>query len=316
MNRIRRRLLQAIGGAGAACLGFGGVVRDAYGQQTERLAKTELGNGLFLVTGAGGNVVVVPGPESLLMVDSGSSERARDIESLVSERFASAPLELLFNTHWHVDHTGGNEILARPDTVIVAHENTRLWMSTKFYVEWEDRHYPRRAAEALPNKTFFSSYPQPIEMAFAGETVIYAHLREAHTDGDIYVWFPDRNVIVAGGVVTAGSYPLPDYITGGWVGGLIDATQTLIDMADSSTLIVPAAGSPRSRSDLVAQHEMLSTVRERIEAMALTGKGIDEMVAAGITKEFDARFGNNAELFISNVYQGLWWGNRLRGIVA
>src|SRR5690606_39636624 len=168
----------------------------------------------------------------------------------------------------------------------------------------------------LPNHTFFSSDPQPIEEVFGGERIVYEHMSGAHTDGDIYVHFPERNVIVAGGAVTVGEYPVPDYITGGWIGGTIDAVSKLIDMSDEETLIVPKAGPARTRADLVAQREMMSTVRERIEEMAHKGMGIDDMVAAEITAEFDSMWGGNAALFVSNSYKGMWWGGRMRGLVA
>jgi glyoxylase-like metal-dependent hydrolase (beta-lactamase superfamily II) len=144
---------------------------------------------------------------------------------------------------------------------------------------------------------------------------VYAQLTQAHTDGDIYVAFPQHNVIVAGGAVTASSYPILDYITGGWLGGMAAATEKLIEMSDADTLIVPDSGPPQRRTDLTAQLKMLETVRERIEAIALQGKGVDDMIAAEITKEFDTRYGGDSALFISNAYEGMWW-NRIRGTVA
>jgi glyoxylase-like metal-dependent hydrolase (beta-lactamase superfamily II) len=222
----------------------------------------------------------------------------------------------LFNTHWHVDHTGGNEALVGGRlATIIAHENTRLWMSTEFDVEWEDKHYERRPRESWPNKTFFTSDKQPLQVDFGNEAVVYGHLLEAHTDGDIYILFPDRNVIVAGGAVTAGRYPVLDYITGGWIGGMAEATNKLLGMMDAETLVVPDIGPPQRRADLEAQVKMLSTVRERIEAIALEGRGLEDMIAAEITKEFDERYGKDSEQFIVNAYEGMWW-NRLRGIVA
>jgi glyoxylase-like metal-dependent hydrolase (beta-lactamase superfamily II) len=198
---------------------------------------------------------------------------------------------------------------------VIAHENTRLWMSTKFFVDWENKRYMPRAREALPNKTFLNSDPQPQELAFGKDKVVYAQLMQAHTDGDIYVAFPQHNVIVAGGTVTASSYPVLDYITGGWIGGMVESTQKLIEMSDAHTLIIPDFGPPQRRTDLEAQLKMLETVRERIEAIALQGRGVDDMIAEEITKEFDARYGSDSALFISNAYEGMWW-NRIRGIVA
>jgi glyoxylase-like metal-dependent hydrolase (beta-lactamase superfamily II) len=310
----RRDMLKALAG-GALLTATGGAWRAATAADDEKLTAEALRGGLTLVTGAGGNVVLLATPEGAVQVDSGSSARSKDLAKLVAERLGSSPGRTLFNTHWHLDHTGGNEAAAPSGTPIVAHENTRLWMSTKFYVEWEDRYYQARPKAAWPNKTFFSSDPQPLAVDVGKTKVEYGHLPEAHTDGDIYVRFPEQNVIVAGGTVAAGRYPVLDYITGGWIGGLADATKKLIALCDADTLVVPDFGPVQRRADLEAQKDMLETVRQRIEAIALQGRGVQDMIAEGITKEFDARYAGDSKLFISNAYEGLWW-SRLRGIVA
>ena len=312
-DRTRRQLLRTIG-AGAAIAGLGSA-RVLCAQNTaSTLSATPLRDGLTQIGGAGGNVVVLRSADGLLMVDSGAAEHAQRLTAFVAEQFESAPVRILFNTHWHLDHTGGNDSIVRDGVTAVSHENTRLWMSTKFFVDWENRRYLPRAAAALPNKTFLSHEPQPQELTFGGTKVSYAHLLGAHTDGDIYVAFPEHNVIVAGGVVTADEYPILDYITGGWMGGMVDATQKLIAMSDAETLIIPASGPPRTRSDLEMQLEMVETVRQRIEAIALQGRGVEDMIAEEITKDFDARYRGDSGLFITNAYEGMWW--RLRGTVA
>ena len=310
----RRGLLKTVA-SGALLAATGGAWRFASAADEVKLTAEPLRGALTLVSGAGGNVVLLGTPEGSVQVDSGSAARAQELAKLIAERLASPPARTLFNTHWHLDHTGGNEASAPTGTPIVAHENTRLWMSTKFYVEWEDRYYPLRPKAAWPNKTFFSSDPQPLLVDVGKTRVEYGHLPEAHTDGDIYVRFPEQNVIVAGGTVTAGRYPVLDYITGGWIGGLADATKKLIALCDVDTLVVPDVGPVQRRAGLEAQKEMLETVRQRIEAIALQGRGVQDMIAEGITKEFDAHYAGDSKLFISNAYEGLWW-SRLRGIVA
>jgi glyoxylase-like metal-dependent hydrolase (beta-lactamase superfamily II) len=186
-------------------------------------------------------------------------------------------------------------------------------MSTEHYVDWQDRTYEPRPAAALPTDTFYSSDPQPIRMEIGGQAIEYAYLREAHTDGDIYVFFPDRNVLVAGGAVSVGAYPVLDFATGGWIGGLENATRALLDVADSDTLIVPASGPAQRRSHLLSQLEMISAVRERVANMMRQGKSVEEMLEAGVTSEFDEFWGDNRERFVSNVYGGFWWQGRLDG---
>ena len=310
----RRDVLKALA-SGAVLAATTGAWRAASAGDDDKLIAEALRGGLTLITGAGCNVVLLTTPDGAVQVDSGTSTRSQDLAKLVAEHLGSTPTRTLFNTHWHLDHTGGNEAVAPSGTPIVAHENTRLWMSTKFYVEWEDRYYQRRPKAAWPNKTFFSSDPQPLFVDVGKSRVEYGHLPEAHTDGDIYVRFPEQNVIVAGGTVTAGRYPVLDYITGGWIGGLADATKKLIALCDADTLVVPDVGPVQRRADLEAQKEMLETVRQHIEAIALQGRGVQDMIAEGVTKEFDARYTGDSKLFISNAYEGLWW-SRLRGIVA
>jgi glyoxylase-like metal-dependent hydrolase (beta-lactamase superfamily II) len=263
---------------------------------------------MSLITGAGGNVVVLRTPAGTALVDSGAPERAVELKKIVG----AAPVELLFNTHWHPMHTGGNETLRAPSTTIVAHELTRLWMSTEYYVDWEDRTYSPRTPAALPTKTFYASDPQPIVAQTGDEEIEYAHLPEAHTDGDIYVWFKKRNVLVAGGTVTAGSYPVSDHATGGWIGGLAAATEKLLALTDADTLIVPATGPVQRRTHLTAQLAMLNAMRDRIEEHMRDGHSVAEMLAAKVTDGFDEYWGADRDRFVANAYGGLWWAGRLR----
>lgn len=272
-----------------------------------------LRDGISLILGAGGNVVLMHDGAAAAMVDSGAPEHASTTTALVAERIGRKPVDVLFNTHWHLAHTGGNDAHGATGTTIIAHENTRLWMSTEYYVDWEDRTYPPRAAVSLPTQTFYASDRQPIEMRLGDERIDYGYLREAHTDGDMYVFFRERNVLVAGGAVSAGAYPVLDYATGGWIGGLVNSTARLLEFVDADTVIVPAAGPAQSREHLLAQLDMLRTVRGRVEDLMRRGRSAEEMLEAGVTDEFDAAWGNNRERFVSNIYDGLWWQGRLDG---
>jgi cyclase len=308
----RRRFLESALGAAAASFAGGGLLRGAAAQSAPAaLREAELRDGLTLVTGAGSNVVVLRTAGAAAVVDSGPPQHANELAKLVRGNLGLLSVELLFNTHWHPLHTGGNEAMRSGDTDIVAHELTRLWMSTEYYVDWEDTTYSPRAPAALPTRTFYASDPQPISVEIGDEELEYGHLPEAHTDGDIYVWFKNRNVLAAGGAVTFGEYPVIDHATGGWIGGLVDATKKLLDMTSADTLIVPANGPAQPRSHLAAQLEMLTVVRGRIENLMRKGRSIAEMLDAEVTKEFDAAWGGNRERFVANIYHGLWWAGRL-----
>jgi glyoxylase-like metal-dependent hydrolase (beta-lactamase superfamily II) len=302
----RRRILSAaLGAAATAQLGWLGATHAQTNEPA--LATTPLRDGVDLVTGLAGNAVVLRSADSGMLIDSGAPETANALRA----QLGALPIDTIFNTHWRLAHTGGNETVRGPSTTIVAHELTRLWMSTEYYVDWEDRTYTPRVAAALPTRTFYASDPQPIALTFGDEEIEYGHLPEAHTDGDIYVLLKNRNVIVTGGVVTAGTYPVIDYATGGWIGGLVDATQKLLAITNADTLVVPKQGRAQRRSHLEAQLEMLSTVRGRIENLMRKGKSIEEMLAADVTAGFDAAWGTNRERFVANIYNGLWWAGRL-----
>ena len=178
-------------------------------------------------------------------------------------------------------------------------------MATEYYVDWEDKTYTPRVAAALPTQTFYSSAPQPLVVEIGDEEIEYGHLPEAHTDGDIYVWLKQRNVLATGGVVTFGAYPVIDHATGGWIGGLVDATKKLLDITNADTIFVPADGPAQPRAHLQAQLEMLTVVRERIENLMRDGRSIAEMLDAGVTAEFDGEWGANRERFVANIYHGL-----------
>jgi len=275
------------------------------------VVETPLRDGMSLITGAGSNVVVLRTGSGAALVDSGPTERATDVSHAVRAALGTAPVEVLFNTHWHPAHTGGNEAVRGEGTAIVAHELTRLWMATEYYVDWEDKTYTPRAAAALPTRTFYATDPQPLTTKIGDEEIDYGHLPEAHTDGDVYVLFKNRNVLAAGGAVTFGEYPVIDYATGGWIGGLVAATRKLLDITNADTLIVPANGPAQPRSHLEKQLAMLNVVRERIENLMRKGRSIEEMLAAGVTNEFDAAWGDNRARFVANIYNGLWWAGRL-----
>ena len=152
-------------------------------------------------------------------------------------------------------------------------------------------------------------------MTFGGQTVEYAPLGQAHTDGDIYLFFREANVLVVGDVMTVGKYPIGDYTSGGWLGGLVTSTKALLSVANADTRIVPGEGPIQTRADLQAQYDMLSATREAFVKMMRQGMSADEMLAAGLTKAFDARWGD-PQLFVKTSYRGMWLHVReLGGIV-
>ncbi|MEP7313091.1 MAG: MBL fold metallo-hydrolase [Pseudomonadota bacterium] len=303
----RRFMAGALGAAACGVVGLpGGAWARAGGSQ---LASRELAPGINLITGAGGNVVTIAGPEGVVMVDGGLAEQSRELLQLVQA--GKRPVAALLNTHWHWDHTGSNEALGKAGVRIIAHENTKLWMQRPIIVPWQNRTYPPVPLKALPTATFYTTD----KLAFGAHDINYGWLGQAHTDGDLYVHLPKSNVLVAGDVVSVGSYPILDYSSGGWIGGVLDATTALLKLADDKTLIVPGTGPVVGKAQLQAEHDMLEVLKENIWQLMRKGYSDTDIVAAKPTKDYDAAWGE-PEQFLLSAYKGLWGHVReLRGVV-
>ena len=256
---------------------------------------------LTLLSGAGGNITVLSNSEGLLLVDGSLPERATDLMKFLDERFKGQRIAAAFNTDWHLEHTGSNEALRKAGAKIVAHENTKLWIGADFVSDWQNKRYKPRPSQAFPTETFYTNG----KMTFGGEPIEYGYMPQAHTDGDIFVFFPKQNVLVAGDVLAVSQYPILDYVTGGWIGGLQNANQALLKIVNAETRIVPGSGPVQTRADLQAQADMCNAMRDRLVKLMRQGMGPQDMIAAAPSKEFDAKWGN-PELFIRNAYRGMW----------
>lgn len=281
--------------------------------QTPRpsLTVTPLNHRLQVISGAGGNVLLVSGADSLALINGGRSDRSAELLKMVASQAAGKRLTTLVNTDWCADHTGSNESLGAIGAQIIAHEHTKQYLANDQFVEWQKRTYKAKPARALPTKTFRTKD----SISVGAERLEYGHLGQAHTDGDIYVHLPASNVLVAGDVLSVGTYPIADYTTGGWLGGMVTATKTLIDMSNAETRVIPGTGPVQTRADLQAQYDMLNTLRDRLAKMMRQGMGAKDMLAAGATKDFDEKWGDPT-LFLAVTYRGMWLHVReLGGIV-
>ena len=309
--RNRRQFLQT--GAAALTLGAAALsgLRPGAARAADALNVTHLTDDLLLIEGAGGNVVALSHPDGVVLVDGGDAIHSAALLKTLSQATGGRPVVTAFNTHWHWPHTGANEALRKAGVRIIAQENTRLWLTEPVIEEWEHRTYPARP-KALPTDTFYKGTQK---LAFGNAAIEYGYLPQAHTDGDIYVYFRDANVLVAGDVVAVGHYPVLDYSTGGWTLGMANATKQLLDLVDDQTRIVPGTGPLQSKADLAAEHDMLATLHEDLWQLMRKGMGADDMIAAGATKKFDGKWGD-PDLFVNNAYRGLYGHVReLRGVV-
>ncbi len=286
--------------------------QSALAQTGSTVTATKLVDGFFLLTGAGTNVVAVTSSEGVLMVDSGAPEHSSDVLKVVAAQAGGKPVKTLFTTHWHPDHTGANEAVGKAGAKIISHAFTKQWMSTEIDWGWQHQTFEPAPKAALPTETFYDGVNK---MTFGTEAVQYAHMPQAHTDGDLYVYFPGPNILVAGDVVSAGSYPVLDWTTNGWIRGMANAQKMLLQIANDSTKIIPGSGPVQTKADLQALNDMCSAGADRILKLMKMGMGPKECVAAKPMADYDAKYGDS-ELFVLNGYRGLWGHVReLGGIV-
>src|SRR6185503_2094753 len=245
------------------------------------------------------NVVAHTSAGGVVLVDGGSAKSTGALMKMIGELPGGGQLQTLFNTHWHPEQTGLNEALGKAGKTIVAHENTRLWLSTDITWSWNGQRFTRLPKVAQPNKTFYT----------AGQLdsgIRYGYIPDAaHTDGDVYVYFPTQNVLAVGDVVSNQGWPVVDWQTGGWIGGIVGALQRLQTLANEDTRIVPARGPVLGVTELKAHADMYGTIYARLSTLLNKGRGPTEAVAAKPTKEFDDRMGNPDE-FVRRAFESLW----------
>lgn len=293
----RRDFLLALAGAGSI------LSRPSLGATTRPgpIVPTRLSDNLLFITGAGGNIVAVHDKNAVLMVDGGLAAHAGAVLKLVEKETRVRGVQTLFNTHWHPEQTGSNERLGKTGAKIIAHENTRLWLGYANPLPDRSGSYGPLPATARPNETIYTTGKLP----FGSEAIEYGYMLQAHTDGDIYVFLPQANVLVAGDVACNDGWPLLDWRSGGWIGGMVEGLKTLIAVSNAETRIVPGRGPLLTRADLESQHAMYAKIFERLEALMKEGKGPDEALAAKPAAEFGTERGDPT-LFLTLAFQSMW----------
>jgi glyoxylase-like metal-dependent hydrolase (beta-lactamase superfamily II) len=257
-------------------------------QETEapKVTTTRLADGLFMLGGAGGNSVACLGPSGVLLVDTGFNEMVEPLLAEV-EALGDKPVQVVVNTHWHLDHVTGNQTLARSGVLVTAHENVRLHMSSDQNLAIIDRDVPASPPETLPSMTF----EKELRLHWGDEDVSLLHLPSAHSDGDTVVRFASANVIHAGDIFFNCGYPFIDISHGGTIDGLIAAVERILELSDDSTRIVPGHGPLAKRGDLETYRGMLRHFRSAIAREVAAGKDLPAILEVPPTGELDAKWG-------------------------
>jgi cyclase len=267
--------------------------------QAPKIANTPLGDNIFLLTGAGENVLARTGADGVVLVDGGLAENADALAQAVAALPNSGPVRTLFNTHWHPQQTGSNLKLGMAGATIISHENTRLWLQQNITWPWNGQKFQKLPKIAQPNKTFY-------DKATLDSGIRYGYISDAaHTDGDMYVYFPQQNILAVGGAAYGEGWPVVDWWTGGWIGGIVGGLQRIQTVANKDTKIVPAYGPVLSFADIAAQLEMYGAIYDRLNQMLNKGHSPSEGVAAKPAKEYEAKMGNPDE-FIRRSFESLW----------
>ncbi len=300
-STTRRQMLKtSIAGAAGVLLGAPAPGLAASGQAATPASVQKLSDDLFVVTIPGeANVVAQTSAGGAMLVDGASAAASDALMRAVASLPGGGPVQTLINTHWHPEQTGSNELVGKAGKTIIAQENTRLWLTTDVVWPWNDRRFKRLPKIAQPNKTFYTT-------GQLNADVRYGYIPDAaHTDGDLYVYFSRQNVLAVGDAVSGAGWPVVDYTTGGWIGGMVGALQRLQTIANAETRIVPGRGPVLGLADLKAQYQMYGTIYERLTTLLNKGRGPDEAVAAKPTKEFDEKMGNPDE-FVRRAFESLW----------
>lgn len=315
MNRLSRRRflnggLRVLGVSSAAAV-FGplgalvpGRSVRAAGLKAGTIAVTALTpkemGGITLLQGAGCNVVAMPGPEGALLIDGGLAANSKALLQAVAKATGSSRVSTLINTHWHPEQTGSNLAVGSAGGVIIAHEVTRLYEGRKATSVCYEGTYgplPEKARATKATRTSGS-------LDFAGQHIDYDYLPAAHTDGDLYVHFPEANLLVTGGPVSGAGWPVLDIHNGGWLGGLVRAYEKLATVVKPDTRIVPADGKLLTGADIVRYRDIYDKLFTEMFAYFNKGYGPSDAAAARPLQDYEGELGD-AAVFLAGAYRSL-----------
>ena len=308
--------LCCIGAAGFAATGGWLSPREAYAEARglvslikDSAAKSaisthKLRNGITILEGSGGNVAVLGGKDGLVMVDAGISVSQKQMTKALSE-ISPDPVSHLINTHWHFDHADGNPWIGADGAKIIAHANTRKYLSQIQRVEDWDYNFLPTARSGIPQHVFSKEHTLKLN----DTTLDMKYYGPAHTDGDISVMFSEADILHVGDTYWNGIYPFIDHSTGGNIDGMIAASDANLAASTDKTIIIPGHGNPVSnRAELSDFRDMLVSIRENVAKLKQQGRSLEETVEAKPTAAFDEKWGQfviDPAFFTRLVYAGV-----------
>src|SRR5215470_9314267 len=261
---------------------------------------TDLGDGVYMLGGQGGNITVATAKDGIIMVDGQFAPLHDKIKAAIAV-ISNQPVKYLVNTHFHGDHTGGNAPFAKDGVTVMSDVNVKTRLAAGTTNGLTGAKTPPAAPEALPTRTYAGAF----KIRMVGRVADLRHIANAHTDGDTYVWFKTANVLSTGDTFTNGRYPNIDFANGGNIKGMIAATGAYLNLANDKTRIVPGHGPVADKAALVAYRTMLVTARDRMAKLVKDGKSEDDVVAAKPFADLDAKWAPT-ELAAKNFIRVVW----------
>lgn len=276
---------------------------QAASMEDVEIATTDLGSGIYMLTGRGGNIGISTGKDGVFMIDDQFAPLASKITDAVA-KLSDLPVKIVLNTHWHGDHTGGNELFGSKDALIFAHANVRKRMSTDQFIAAFKRKVPAAPDGAWPVVTF----TRDVNLHLNGNTIEVIHIPNAHTDGDAIVIFGEANVVHMGDIFFAGMYPFIDLSSGGSIDGMMAAVRSGLARSNAKTKIIPGHGPLQDKAGLEAYLVMLETIRNKVAKLKAKGRTLEETQAAKPGGAYNAEIGDGfikPDVFVEFVFQSL-----------
>ena len=292
----RRSLLGAGLGVAAGLGVMGRALADV------KATATKLNDRLLLVSGLGGNLVALRGDEGLLLVDSGAPGATSQLVAELAQFARGAKVHTVINTHWHADHTGGNDDFGAAGARMIAHAKAAQRMAVDQYVPWEERYIKARSKVAVPTQVFYLG-SKPLK--FGKENIEYGYLQQPHTDGDIYVHLRESNVLLVGDAVAPVRDPDIAWFEGGWLGGRADSLAKLLTIGDPQTRIIAATGGVISRAEVKLEQESMAKAFDIVSDAMRKGMTTEAMQKARILDGLPRKLADQ-DKFIYGAHKGMW----------
>jgi len=278
------------------------LTSPAFSQDEVEIKVQKLSETISVLFGQGGNIGVSAGPDGVYLIDDQFAELSEKVKAAI-KTISDKPVRYVINTHWHFDHTGGNEHFGQMGADIIAHDNVRKRMVTGGYVKAAGRVIPAAPKDALPVITFNDT----LTIHLNGEEAQLLHVKAAHTDGDGIVWFKKSNIVHMGDTFFHGMYPFIDRTSGGSIDGIIAAAEMTLAKVNDETQIIPGHGEVTNKAGLKAYRDMCIAMRGKIAAMKKSGMSIEAVIAANPTADYDETLGAWGEawnnIFVTALYE-------------